>query len=102
MIRRPPRATLLPYTTLFRSHHAMLQTTDGGGIYTYGTDGTGGEIAYNVVHGIHSGGFGAPAIYLDNFSSDYSVHHNVVWDSDFRSEEHTSELQSRQYLVCRL
>ena len=37
----------------------MLQTTDGGGIYTYGTDGTGSRIAYNETYNIHSGGYHA-------------------------------------------
>src|SRR5215203_6999626 len=59
MIRRPPRSTLFPYTTLFRSINAQAFQDPG-----QGTD------------------QGAPRVY--------------------RSEEHTSELQSRQYLVCRL
>src|SRR5678816_2858411 len=63
-------------------HDVMLQTTDGGGIYTYGTDARGSEIAYNVIYNSRSGGFGAVGVYLDNFSSDYVVHHNVVWNAD--------------------
>src|SRR4051812_39580270 len=63
-------------------HDVMLQTTDGGGIYTYGTDAKGSEIAYNVIYNSRSEGFGAVGIYLDNFSSDYVVHHNVVWNAD--------------------
>ena len=62
-------------------HDVMLQTTDGGGIYTYGTDGNGSEFAYNKIYNVRSGGFGAVGIYLDNFSSNYVVHHNAVWDS---------------------
>src|SRR3712207_8224418 len=72
MIRRPPRSTLFPYTTLFRS------SPDGAGLAT----GTGGAAA----GGGAGGGTGAGA----------------SGDDDCRSEEHTSELQSRQYLVCRL
>jgi hypothetical protein len=64
-------------------HDVMLQTTDGGGTYTWGSDGAGTEIAYNLIYGVHSGGFGAAGIYLDNFSTNHLVHHNVVWDSDF-------------------
>lgn len=63
-------------------HDVMLQTTDGGGIYTYGTDGAGAEFAYNVIHDVKGGGFGGAGVYLDNFSSDYVIHHNVVWDAD--------------------
>ena len=63
-------------------HDVMQQATDGGGIYTYGTDARGGEIAYNVIYNSRSEGFGAAGVYLDNFSSNYVVHHNVVWNAD--------------------
>src|SRR3989449_5821747 len=66
MIRRPPRSTLFPYTTLFRSCHAAL------------------EVRVAVVEHRHAQRAGA------------------VRDADQRSEEHTSELQSRLHLVCRL
>src|SRR3712207_7995187 len=73
MIRRPPRSTLFPYTTLFRSccpYHLC-----SSGLMPPGA---------------------VPILY-----------ENVIWggrlaDAASRSEEHTSELQSRQYLVCRL
>lgn len=63
-------------------YSAGLQTQDLGGIYTWGTDGAGTEIAYNVVHDVrtlyyHKIGVG---IYLDNNSSNYVVHHNVAYD----------------------
>src|SRR5258707_3001937 len=66
MIRRPPRSTLFPYTTLFRSHVDLgdLAVRDG-----------------KAHHGER------PSAHRDEL---------------YRSEEHTSELQSRQYLVCRL
>src|SRR3712207_6851690 len=73
MIRRPPRSTLFPYTTLFRSlayhnsYHKMMMSSITENIK--GKD-------------------------LDHFIS--------VFEDILRSEEHTSELQSRQYLVCRL
>src|SRR3712207_7088701 len=86
MMRRPPRSTLFPYTTLFRSHlalEALLQALHGGV-----------ELALQR---------------LD------LGHHRVVLHAELapgragelvehlvRSEEHTAELQSRQYLVCRL
>src|SRR3712207_7878987 len=86
MIRRPPRSTLFPYTTLFRSLTGMLLATN------------------EVVSVLF----------------DLSARHSIPLPKDFRerasalqvgdalqgdisrSEEHTSELQSRQYLVCRL
>src|SRR3712207_8887627 len=82
MIRRPPRSTLFPYTTLFRS----------GSDADY--DATVASIE-DVV-----GGFGETAD-RDVLTS---VDRDVVTYSQqaVRSEEHTSELQSRQYLVCRL
>ena len=61
-------------------HDAMLQTTDGGGIYTFGTNGQGAEIAYNRIWNVKSGGWGAVGIMLDNNSTNYVVHHNVVWN----------------------
>src|SRR3712207_7693737 len=70
MIRRPPRSTLFPYTTLFRSvHHTQLlgQLVEEGRL--------------------------TPVTPVDR---------KVTYHDPCRSEEHTSELQSRQYLVCRL
>src|SRR3712207_7405537 len=76
MIRRPPRSTLFPYTTLFRSWgtHLLFDDTDGDGV------GDGDEVYYGT----------------NPLSADSDG------DGVGRSEEHTSELQSRQYLVCRL
>src|SRR2546421_5284456 len=73
MIRRPPRSTLFPYTTLFRSLVFRL----------------GRDLLVGVV-GQHQRGADA----------DDRADHDV--DADRRSEEHTSELQSRSDLVCRL
>src|SRR5438445_2924427 len=64
MIRRPPRSTLFPYTTLFRSRGGRIVTLSS----VSGLSGNRGQTNYSAA----------------------------------RSEEHTSELQSRQYLVCRL
>src|SRR3712207_7718980 len=71
MIRRPPRSTLFPYTTLFRSKINLFNHTKivKGNILLYNID------------------FEGP---------------KAFFTPKFRSEEHTSELQSRQYLVCRL
>src|SRR2546425_5659622 len=80
MIRRPPRSTLFPYTTLFRSRRA-----DGGGRRA-GCRGGGG------------GGRGR-----DRGEDGVRRHpHRRGREEDPRSEEHTSELQSLAYLVCRL
>src|SRR3712207_7768996 len=85
MIRRPPRSTLFPYTTLFRSRVSLL----GSGVVCC-NDST----PLRRCRGGHTGG---------NAMSNY-VYQILYWGSVpvQRSEEHTSELQSRQYLVCRL
>src|SRR5258707_9745768 len=76
MIRRPPRSTLFPYTTLFRSlHHPAVPSVIEAELLE-----PVGEVAEHLP---------APALHaLEHLKQ--------------RSEEHTSELQSRQYLVCRL
>src|SRR3712207_8368091 len=88
MIRRPPRSTLFPYTTLFRSDGRAARLPDGEG---RGVRGTGSSIASNPVL------IGAATILVTLVAAFLSYNANQG-----RSEEHTSELQSRQYLVCRL
>src|SRR3712207_8831742 len=78
MIRRPPRSTLFPYTTLFRSRTRLQRRWPRGGWIE------GSEVSSNV-----------PVSRPRGFISPGSA-------GEGRSEEHTSELQSRQYLVCRL
>src|SRR5437899_5278225 len=81
MIRRPPRSTLFPYTTLFRSRfHNITPYVGGGG---------GGSIAVLDAHDLDVGG-----VHIDGTDS------TAVFA--YRSEEHTSELQSLRHLVCRL
>src|SRR3712207_7035548 len=82
MIRRPPRSTLFPYTTLFRSE-AVFDDLKG---------------VEDVVSG-YSGGHKENPTYRE-VCSETTGHAEVAQIK--RSEEHTSELQSRQYLVCRL
>lgn len=60
-------------------HDVALQTTDGGATYTLRSDGGGTEIAYNRIYNVRTAGFGGAGIYLDNDSSNYVVHHNIVW-----------------------
>src|SRR3712207_8420220 len=88
MIRRPPRAPLFPCTTLFRSHDpgvGVLQQPSVAG-RPRGTVGA-ERLAARVEHE-------PPAGVADDGGA--------ARQGDVRSEEHTSELQSRQYLVCRL
>src|SRR5947209_16565890 len=81
MIRRPPRSTLFPYTTLFRSFESAELLTEENNRRT------------------------VDAAYMQFGYDDTILHHrsDIALATTFRrSEEHTSELQSRQYLVCRL
>src|SRR3712207_6993837 len=91
MIRRPPRSTLFPYTTLFRSHA--------------GHDGIGGHATFRGKVDHAKNGFDPHAV-LRDFDWGKTTRlpsGRVLREFElFRSEEHTSELQSRQYLVCRL
>src|SRR3712207_8785141 len=86
MIRRPPRSTLFPYTTLFRSLSDRLCCDDADDLSLL-HELIGGEVA--------SVALGTNAVLR------LTGEHGAYFDS-LRSEEHTSELQSRQYLVCRL
>src|SRR3712207_7037690 len=86
MIRRPPRSTLFPYTTLFRSPaHQWHPQRDGGD--EQGRDPRGNPLL---------GPCHRPVASNEEQSTDDGR------PAPLRSEEHTSELQSRQYLVCRL
>src|SRR3712207_7134787 len=87
MIRRPPRSTLFPYTTLFRSGFSIDYAVEDTALGT-------------------AGGIKNAEGYLDG-GPFVVVNGDVLSGMDLRvaierSEEHTSELQSRQYLVCRL
>src|SRR3712207_8286204 len=84
MIRRPPRSTLFPYTTLFRSRELLR---------------VGARIERRV-DGRPAGVGGAREVLLHGRLD--GVAHDPLGPRHERSEEHTSELQSRQYLVCRL
>src|SRR3712207_8078608 len=88
MIRRPPRSTLFPYTTLFRSQNRLPDFLESPA----GNAGPTSQMCQNQVTETPK----APA---ELAGSTCSNRRNPLPD---RSEEHTSELQSRQYLVCRL
>src|SRR3712207_8854008 len=82
MIRRPPRSTLFPYTTLFRSFGEPARLRRPGIAHARGI-----QTAFQEM----------------TLVPDLTVLDNVLLPyAPVRSEEHTSELQSRQYLVCRL
>src|SRR5258708_21038440 len=78
MIRRPPRSTLFPYTTLFRSERIPMPTLSAG------------SIILNVVAG------------LPSTCAEKPILARLSEKNGLRSEEHTSELQSPDHLVCRL
>src|SRR3712207_7370367 len=86
MIRRPPRSTLFPYTTLFRSFFLGLC------------------IALALACACHAPSTEANQEVSPSFTASGNLNQNVTAKTGviYRSEEHTSELQSRQYLVCRL
>src|SRR3712207_7434111 len=96
MIRRPPRSTLFPYTTLFRSHHAHVRLPlddareqppdDRRVVDEHHLD--------RCLGGSHWTPISASLCPMISASNGFMMYS--------RSEEHTSELQSRQYLVCRL
>src|SRR2546421_8641783 len=79
MIRRPPRSTLFPYTTLFRSLAGRVRCANPPTIFTI----------------IEAGG-------ADRADAPGGRRHFQIGQESNRSEEHTSELQSRSDLVCRL
>src|SRR3712207_8754509 len=86
MIRRPPRSTLFPYTTLFRSgcwSYSLLDLGLGTQMYSVC------ENSWNCTN------------IIAVLSCMWHIHRCFDFEN-VRSEEHTSELQSRQYLVCRL
>src|SRR3712207_7974363 len=84
MLRRPPRSTLFPYTTLFRSYRPVVLPA-----------------TQPAIHGDRP-----PDVDAQSFAAQPGPQSRGPADEDGqdwgRSEEHTSELQSRQYLVCRL
>src|SRR3712207_8849951 len=91
MIRRPPRSTLFPYTTLFRS--------DGNVDISIGDGSPSSSITLILAITVLSI---APSVLLLATSFTKIIVVLGLTRNALRSEEHTSELQSRQYLVCRL
>src|SRR3712207_9211335 len=102
MIRRPPRSTLFPYTTLFRSiarEFDLIIVEDN----PYGMLRFEGEPLPTLAALEREEGDVDRVVYLGTFSKIFAPGVRLGWvHAQPRSEEHTSELQSRQYLVCRL
>src|SRR3712207_7483035 len=84
MIRRPPRSTLFPYTTLFRSSETIAAPADR---------------ARTIAVATTTPSYSSPTSFARATARLAAV---ILSSGTRRSEEHTSELQSRQYLVCRL
>src|SRR3712207_8986652 len=91
MIRRPPRSTLFPYTTLFRSNVGLC-------VEAYPA------LSLGILHAVRQHELVLPCRLQVTVAPLYIQRVGGIDDVDAigRSEEHTSELQSRQYLVCRL
>src|SRR3712207_8665078 len=87
MIRRPPRSTLFPYTTLFRSAITAYPITK--------------DTTVARAIGPHAGSTGS-LLMSASLKKPEPTTAGIASRKAYRSEEHTSELQSRQYLVCRL
>src|SRR3712207_6437692 len=140
MIRRPPRSTLFPYTTLFRSNDVKTVLKDGGvAIMSTGYGEGDGRVKAAIEDALNSPLLNDNDVYnskkillsiafnsekgdeglmmdemndvndfMAKFDSNFEIKWGVAIDPELgkkvkvRSEEHTSELQSRQYLVCRL
>src|SRR3712207_8962018 len=85
MIRRPPRSTLFPYTTLFRSFMSVMRDALH-------------QLSVYVCREHEQRSLDG----LMRACSQFERQGRTAWPVFSRSEEHTSELQSRQYLVCRL
>src|SRR3712207_9388725 len=102
MIRRPPRSTLFPYTTLFRSGCSGFQYALGFDTEQHPDDIIFEQGGVKVVVDETSAEYlqGAVVDFQDGLQGKGFAIENP--NSTGRSEEHTSELQSRQYLVCRL
>src|SRR3712207_8511243 len=92
MIRRPPRPTLFPYTTLFRSATGVVV----GGVVVAPVA---SELILPIALAVQN------RLTVADLAHTFSVYPSLsgsITEAGRRSEEHTSELQSRQYLVCRL
>src|SRR3712207_7604792 len=95
MIRRPPRSTLFPYTTLFRSELLLAYQGD----FMIVDHDTYKQILFGLKSRMRLYQQ-LSALERPRSARDFALLEDIA--TEYRSEEHTSELQSRQYLVCRL
>src|SRR3712207_9341611 len=102
MIRRPPRSTLFPYTTLFRSALITLNGADNVTIDGSLAGGTDRSLTITNLQTSTTSVIWIRSASASDGSSNNTVKNCVINGASGRSEEHTSELQSRQYIVCRL
>src|SRR3712207_8571884 len=101
MIRRPPRSTLFPYTTLFRSEYHQRRMTHGDG----GASPLPEKLRWHMIGHLQRNKVKPvlPLVSLVHSVDSLRLAEEIdAHAAKMRSEEHTSELQSRQYLVCRL
>src|SRR5947209_10487788 len=96
MLRRPSRSTLFPYTTLFRSELPERVLQFGTGMLLRAV------CAASMDAANAAGAFGGRIVVVQSTPQGQAAALNAQDGLFTRSEEHTSELQSRQYLVCRL
>src|SRR3712207_8611091 len=89
MIRRPPRSTLFPYTTLFRSSVNHISSRP--------------STTFTGLSALRARAAAIASVLTNVFAPNAPpIRGEIILTLSSRSEEHTSELQSRQYLVCRL
>src|SRR3712207_8979210 len=98
MIRRPPRSTLFPYTTLFRSF-GISARAGSSKFFVIEADEYDSAFFDKRSKFVH---YTPKTLIINNMEFDHADIFDDLKAIQGRSEEHTSELQSRQYLVCRL
>src|SRR5260370_23691946 len=96
MIRRPPRSTLFPYTTLFRSHHADAVDGPGAGVAHLR------EVTRVERFDRAAAAEGLALQRSEEHTSELQSHLNLVCRLLLEKKKHTSELQSHLNIVCRL
>src|SRR3712207_8034386 len=101
MIRRPPRSTLFPYTTLFRSSDANCMRNAAADLPHASLDGSVADPEAAATEPVPVATHAAVAV-AGSARAEVGADDGGAEVVELRSEEHTSELQSRQYLVCRL